>query len=147
MTDGALTPVRSFLAKLLIESERQAILDEPYASARERFDTQVFLLSSAFRHIMTDEKERPWYGVRGALTEPALEKIHGASKDPEADNQFVWASTTDEAMALLEIALQDPAFRTVLHGLMLGVREALQFRAAVEAHPREAERAEEGQTV
>lgn len=143
-----LSPARTFLAQLLIETERQAILSEPYPSAQDRFDTQAFLLSCAFRHIMLDERERPWYGVRGALPEAALDKIRTAEANPAIDGQFAWASSSDEAMALLEIALQDPAFRTVLNGILLGVREALQFRALVESQgSKESAGAEEDQAV
>jgi len=114
-----MTIAQQFLGKLLVDTEKIGILSEPYESWNQMNMTSAILLTTAYHSILEKARDQPWYGVRGGLPEEALDAIASTEFSEDEAKQFSWDEDSQRALELVETALQDPAFRTALDGLLI----------------------------
>jgi len=126
---------KEFLARLLIGTEKDAILNGQYSTVDDRFQTSVAILGNAFQTVMHAYQQQPWYGVPDVLNETfddsIIERMHNGEVDPDKPNQFSWAPDTETAMDIFADALSDPAFRLALHGLIQAFSQIKTLESAL----------------
>ena len=129
----SMTIAQQFLGKLLVDTEKMAILSEPHANLQTRFAIESMILARAFSYAMQKAVDCPWYGVRGALTEEVLESISNTEFSEDTPSQFMWAEDSKVAMEVFEAALQDPCFRTVMEGALVAYMELQEQQAKIQS--------------
>lgn len=125
----SMTIAQQFLGKLLVDAEKIAILSEPYKSTQERLTLEAIMISRIFGYAVGKANDSPEYGVRGAIPEEAMEAITKAEFSTDLPGQFAWENDPKLALEILEGALQDPTFRTVLEGAVIAFRELKEHQA------------------
>lgn len=104
-----------FLAQVLLDTEKYVLQNPRYGNTAESFNVSTYLLSEAFRSLMCFSAMYPSYGVVTDQS-PEVAKVVAdlCSEDLDDDKQ----QELQDQGNLLERALQDPAARLVILGVL-----------------------------
>lgn len=118
---------QGFLAQTLFETEQEVMSNPKYEGTGEVFNTAVFLLADAFRHLMESVSHAPGYGVKDGISEEIVKTVAELNYGDLTPDQ---KAVVDERGRVLETLLKDPPARILIVGL-------LEAYAGLEAERRE----------